>query len=653
MENSSDISNIYIKANNKDETCFFYNLKYIDGHTFEIILNITFGNEVELQFFNKYGLEKINFLFKNKQNKHFIKTPFTLIKCDSDTLNKIPKIIHQSYTSNILPRLLNASYTWQLMNNNYKYIYWNDDNCDKYISTLSDKKIKEAYFSLYSRAYKSDIFRLCILYEYGGIWCDISSECEYPLDNLLNKDINLVIVKDNPSQVNNGNIYQAFIAVEKNSEIIKYILDLTVDRVLNFSDYDKMYPWIHNETIAVTGPTIFAIALNNYLKRPSKSFFKEEFIEFNSNKILLLDHLIQNNVGFIFYKNLKFVRTKYNNFQKDRTTPHYSKLFSEGYILKKKIPIKNIEDIKESSNNFFQIWLSKDKYGENFVTDKMHSCYTTWITKNPEINYIFVNDEIIIKLIKNETKFPNLLKAYNSIKVFAFKADLTRYYLLYKYGGIYTDIDSYCVNSLSELIKDFDIVLSYDCEKTNISQAFIYSKKPGVKLFEELINQSISNILSKNITDGDIGITGPKLFGKVAQKLFNYLEKGSEFQIEGLKVKIITYCLNLPFPKGQWIKSSFNSSVSSNVLTTYCKSNSGKKYKNILYFLPGDVLSNNNGRIIGNTSARFSFSEGSGFYIYKNKIYCVSKYAGYNEERHILGGNDFANMFQKNNVFTN
>ena len=648
MNNSSDISNIHIKANHKDTTIFFYNIKYINNYAFEILLNITLGNEVELQFFNKYGLEKIDFLFKNKQNKDLITTPFKLVKEDCDAINKIPKIIHQSYTSSMLPRLLNATYTWQLMNNNYKYMYWNDDNCDEYIYTLCNEKIKDAYFSLYSRAYKSDIFRLCVLYEYGGFWTDISSECEYSLDNLLNRDINLVIVKDNPSQVTNGNIYQAFIAVEKNNEIIKYILDLTVDRVLNFSDYDKMYPWIHNETIAVTGPTIFAIALNNYLKRPGKSFFKDEFIEFNSNKILLLDHF----PGFIFYNDLKIVTTKYENFQKDRTTPHYSKLFSEGYILKKKIPIKNIEDIKESSINFFQIWISKDKYGGNFLTDKMHNSFTTWITKNPEINYIFVNEEIIIKLIKNETKFPNLLKAYNSVSVFAFKADLIRYYLLYKYGGYYADIDSYCVNSLSDLIKDVDVVLSYDCEKTSISQGFIYSKNPGVKLFEELINQSILNILSKNITDGDTGITGPKLFGKVARNLFNYLEKGSEFQINGLNVKIITYCLNLPVPEGSWLKSSFKSSITSNMLTTYCKSKSGKMYKNKLYFLPGDILSNNDGRIIGNTSVTFSFSDGSGFYIYNNKIYGVSKYAEYNEERHVLGGNDFAIMFKKNKIFT-
>ena len=87
------------------------------------------------------------------------------------------------------------------------------------------------------------------------------------------------------------------------------------------------------------------------------------------------------------------------------------------------------------------------------------------------------------------------------------------------------------------------------------------------------------------------------------------------------------------------------------MLTTHCRKPSGGFIKNIIRFLPHDIISNNNGRLIGNTNTNFSFSEGSGFYIYNNKVYCVSKYAGYNTERHILGGNDFANMFSSNNIF--
>ena len=74
-------------------------------------------------------------------------------------------------------------------------------------------------------------------------------------------------------------------------------------------------------------------------------------------------------------------------------------------------------------------------------------------------------------------------------------------------------------------------------------------------------------------------------------------------------------------------------------------------FKNVVRFMPGDKLFNINGKLVGNRNVQFSFSDGSGFYIYNNKIYSVSKYDGYNDERHILGGNDFANLFQAKDVF--
>jgi mannosyltransferase OCH1-like enzyme len=646
-----NINNIEIISYNKNTTVFDYDITYIDEYNFKITIKFISGNVLNLKILNKYGDEEINISFTETDNTKIINLPFKLILDDSKYVGKIPKIIHQSYTNNLLPRLKNATHTWQLMNNTYKYMYWTDELSDKYIYENFDEKVKEAYFCLYARAYKSDILRLCILYEFGGLWCDISSECFFSFDKIISDEINIVLVKDNPSQVSNGNIYQAFIAVEPNNDIIKYVLDITVDRVLNFTQYDIDYPWIHNETIAVTGPTIFAIALNKYLNRNPQKIFNEGFINNNKNKILLLDHTIENNIGYIFKNNVKFVRTKYENFQNDRTTPHYSKLFSSGFIVKKKIPETNVNNITINSNNLFQIWINNDNYGSNYVSEKMYYCYTTWIEKNSELNNIFLDNKSIIKLFEKEEEFPLLLKAYNKIKVFAFKADLARYYLMYKFSGMYVDIDSYCVNNLKELTQDFDLVLSYDCDKSSISQAFIYSGKPKLEIFRSLIHHCIENILNENTSDGDTGITGPKLFGKLAQNLFDYTDKkGSEFSLDDLKIKMINYYLNLPLPKGHWINSSINYKVDGYILTTLCKSRTGY-VENKVTFIPRDTLYNVNGVIKGNTQAYFSFSEGSGFYVYGERIYCVSKYSGYNEERHILGGNDFAKMYENNNIF--
>ena len=80
---------------------------------------------------------------------------------------------------------------------------------------------------LYAGAYKSDIFRLCVLIKFGGIWTDISSRCMVPIDKLISNHIKNVFVIDNGSQRGgNGNIYQAFIGSNPDSNILKYILNL-------------------------------------------------------------------------------------------------------------------------------------------------------------------------------------------------------------------------------------------------------------------------------------------------------------------------------------------------------------------------------------------------------------------------------------------
>lgn len=649
MSNKCDICNIIILADNKDTTTFDYNIKYINDNSFEFTVNIQQGESVNFIISNKYGEERIQVFMSKNENIKIITSSFRLKLETNEYIGKIPKIIHQSYTENIKPRLRNATLTWQLMNNNYKYMYWTDEDSDKFIFENCDNNTIDAYSRLYARAYKSDIFRLCILYKFGGIWTDISSECYFPLDKLITTE-NLVIVKDNPSQVTNGNIYQAFIAVEPNSTIIKYILDFTVDRVLKFDEYDKNFPWIHNETIAVTGPTIFAMALNNFINRNPRTIFNDKNISFNSNNILLLDHKAHEGNGYIFLANLKIVRTKYDNYQKDRTTPHYSRLFTMGYIIKDKLPTTNTS-ITANPNNLFQIWICGDKYSNNYVTSKMRYCNSTWREKNPEMEYIYLNNDSINNIIQNETEFPRLFDAYNKLKAFAFKADLIRYYLLYKYGGMYTDIDTYCVNPIKELISNNDLVLSYDIDKKSISQAFLYSRNPGLKLFKMLVIKSITNILDEHITDGDCGITGPVLFGKIAQSELNYLQKGNDFIIGDLKIRMINYTFHLKIPEGPWQITSNNIDIKSNILTTYCRSPSGSSIKNVVRFMPGDKLFNINGKLVGNRNVQFSFSDGSGFYIYNNKIYSVSKYDGYNDERHILGGNDFANLFQAKDVF--
>ena len=86
----------------------------------------------------------------------------------------------------------------------------------------------------------------------------------------------------------------------------------------------------------------------------------------------------------------------------------------------------------------------------NQVPVFMYDYTDTWIRLNPEYEYRLYNDEDVFEFIKNE--FPDYLAVYRKIEYGASKADLWRYLVMYKYGGVYADIDCRCLRPLREWI---------------------------------------------------------------------------------------------------------------------------------------------------------------------------------------------------------
>ncbi|HEY5370806.1 MAG TPA: glycosyltransferase [Hanamia sp.] len=87
----------------------------------------------------------------------------------------------------------------------------------------------------------------------------------------------------------------------------------------------------------------------------------------------------------------------------------------------------------------------------NVVPVFMKTYADSWIDLNPEYEYRFCDDDDIIDFLK--TDFPEYVDGYNKLKYGASKADLWRYLIMYKYGGVYADIDCKCIKPLREWIE--------------------------------------------------------------------------------------------------------------------------------------------------------------------------------------------------------
>jgi mannosyltransferase OCH1-like enzyme len=84
----------------------------------------------------------------------------------------------------------------------------------------------------------------------------------------------------------------------------------------------------------------------------------------------------------------------------------------------------------------------------NAVPAKMKEWTDTWIKLNPEYHYNFVDDNGINQFIRSS--FPDYFQALARLKHGASKADLWRYLVMFKHGGVYADVDCFCVNPLKE-----------------------------------------------------------------------------------------------------------------------------------------------------------------------------------------------------------
>jgi mannosyltransferase OCH1-like enzyme len=156
--------------------------------------------------------------------------------------------------------------------------------------------------------------------------------------------------------------------------------------------------------------------------------------------------------------------------------------------------------------NIFQTWNTKK------LPLKMFQAMKCIKKNNPRFRYYLFDDNDCREFIK--MNFPsNVLYAYDSLIPGAYKADLWRYCILYKYGGIYMDVKYYPVNNfkLINLLEKEHWVL--DNGEHGIYNALMVCK-PNNEILLKAINQIVLNVKNKFYGDGFLDPTGPGLLAQ-------------------------------------------------------------------------------------------------------------------------------------------
>jgi mannosyltransferase OCH1-like enzyme len=185
--------------------------------------------------------------------KHFIE----FIKDYKDD-GSIPQIIYRTgpFKFEDIPSQILDIYQKDLNNNpKYSLFYFDDVDCEHFISDNYGIDILQIYNTLIPSAFKADLFRYMILYKFGGVWMDFSMSLNYKLSDLIS-NFKQIYVRDRIHLLHGGwqknvSIYQGFICTIKQTDLLKMALERSLknvrDRNLTLS------------CLGVTGPIMFGM----------------------------------------------------------------------------------------------------------------------------------------------------------------------------------------------------------------------------------------------------------------------------------------------------------------------------------------------------------------------------------------------------------
>ena len=138
---------------------------------------------------------------------------------------------------------------------------------------------------------------------------------------------------------------------------------------------------------------------------------------------------------------------------------------------------------------------------------------------NGEYEYRFFDDSDVVEFIREEFD-ERIVSAYLALNIGAAKADLWRYLVLYRRGGIYLDLDSGCRVPFRDIVRPDDVaVIAEEDPKTGgffVQWALIFA--PGHPFLERTIELVLNNIEARASTNVH-EVTGPTPYSNAIRQI--------------------------------------------------------------------------------------------------------------------------------------
>lgn len=164
--------------------------------------------------------------------------------------------------------------------------------------------------------------------------------------------------------------------------------------------------------------------------------------------------------------------------------------------------------------NIFQSWYTRDLHP--LVKQKVDK----FRALNPDYNYHLFTDDDMDNFVNEHFK-GEIADCFNKINIIVAKVDFWRYLVLYKYGGVYLDMDSSIEINLNKLIReDDDAIISVEGNPGAYLQwGLIYKKEHPI--LKKTIEFVVDNIKNNRFPNSVLRMTGPTVYSR-AINVFHY-----------------------------------------------------------------------------------------------------------------------------------
>jgi len=208
--------------------------------------------------------------------------------------------------------------------------------------------------------------------------------------------------------------------------------------------------------------------------------------------------------------------------------------------------IKEYESIPKTSGGIPKLIIKTSWQKLNNLSYQVKDVLNIILRLNPDYRVYYFDDDDCDNFMKSYGLKEYL--AYNKLVPGAYKADLFRYCILYKYGGCYSDIGHVMLKSFDSIIEDNKLVIVKDKPDSTyygIHNALI-CVTPSNDFIKQLVDKSVENIENKYYGENPLDITGPLMMGKVYQcYYYNYCNKevNEKYLIKKEGIKILELVL--------------------------------------------------------------------------------------------------------------